>query len=126
MNNKKEKFRHYSPLSEYELPHLSIDREYIGYFREKSERGKTGLEKDIERVLHGNIDKFNIDALNKKIHKLEKVAEAKLNSEYARRIANIGELMRYRALQAERIKLEIDQLESIISESIIRKEKNHD
>lgn len=115
MKNKTQKIMYYSNSSALTTDPLTISDEFLAYLNQPVKSNKTQFELDIEAVLSGNIDEFNIDALNALLLSKKDAAKAHLRSDYQNRTAEIHEIDRSRAIEAIRIQRRIDQLSTAIA-----------
>lgn len=98
-----------------EIVPLSIDMGFLDYFTREVSHGKTALDLDIQKVISGNIDSFNIGALTSSIIKKREKAKARLESEYTKNLAKASEInTTLREANRARLTAKIAQLEEQI------------
>lgn len=114
--NKSEKNMYYSKTSALTTDPLTISDEFLAYLNQPVKGSKTQFELDIEAVLSGNIDEFNIDALNALLIRKRDFAKARLRNDYENRTAVIQEIEHARVIEAMRIQRRINQLSAAIAE----------
>jgi len=111
---------HYSQLLTYDPPTLKICDEYTYYFKKvvkiEKNQEKTKFDLDIEMVIDGNIDEYNINALDALIFAKGKLAKEELNSQYEKSIAVIKERDDERQAEILRLTSKIIQLKNRLGE----------
>lgn len=98
-----------------EIVPLSIDKVFLDYFTREVCHGKTAFDLDIQKVISGNIDSFNIGALTSSIIKKREKAKARLEYEYMKNLAEASEMdTTLREVNRARLTAKIAQLEEQI------------